>query len=200
MTEVDTELVGQKNRIVELSSALFFRYGYSKVTIDEIAAELHISKTTIYRFFASKEELLEDVIRNYYSQLQLLIKEITGAAKGNPLEQLKSVLRIVGEKLLPMEPRVVQDIRSSVPKIWQSIKELQDRFVLSAVETLLRKGVKAKLIRSDIDTSLMADLMVMMIKHAFQAESVKELSHSMQEISQAMIGILFQGIANPEGA
>ena len=33
------------------------KFGYRKVTMDEIAADLHISKNTIYKFFVGKEEI-----------------------------------------------------------------------------------------------------------------------------------------------
>ena len=54
----------QLDRILDFARERFFRYGYSSVTIDEIAAELRMSKATFYRFFKSKEELLESAVRS----------------------------------------------------------------------------------------------------------------------------------------
>ena len=47
-----------REKIIELISEKFFREGFSRTTMDEIATDLHMSKKTIYKFFSSKEELL----------------------------------------------------------------------------------------------------------------------------------------------
>ena len=47
-----------RQRIIDYAIGQFWRYGYSGITIDEIAGELRISKATFYNFFKSKEDLV----------------------------------------------------------------------------------------------------------------------------------------------
>ena len=51
-----------RNRIKEKATELFRRYGIRSITMDEIAAQLSVSKKTIYQFYADKDELVEEVI------------------------------------------------------------------------------------------------------------------------------------------
>ena len=51
-----------KDRILTRAEEMFLRFGYSKVTMDEIAANLGMSKKTLYKFFPSKEELVREII------------------------------------------------------------------------------------------------------------------------------------------
>ena len=54
---------GLKKRILDRAAHFFFELGYSRVTTAEIAAELGISKKTLYKLFPSKMLLLRSVIR-----------------------------------------------------------------------------------------------------------------------------------------
>jgi AcrR family transcriptional regulator len=47
--------------VIDRARVCFARYGYRKTTIDEIAADVHISKRTIYELLGTKEELMREV-------------------------------------------------------------------------------------------------------------------------------------------
>lgn len=48
-----------KDEIALKFTALAFRYGYRRTTVVDVARALHISKKTVYDFFASKDALLD---------------------------------------------------------------------------------------------------------------------------------------------
>lgn len=52
-------------RLMEKSEELFVKYGYSAVTIDQIANEAGISKMTIYKYFRSKEDLFIEAFKKH---------------------------------------------------------------------------------------------------------------------------------------
>src|ERR1700759_5292531 len=51
-----------KERILTKAADLFMRYGIRTITMDEIAAQLGISKKTIYQFFTDKDDMVSAVI------------------------------------------------------------------------------------------------------------------------------------------
>jgi AcrR family transcriptional regulator len=51
-----------RKRILESAYRLFRRRGYSRVTMDDIAAEAALTKRTLYHHFISKDQLLADVL------------------------------------------------------------------------------------------------------------------------------------------
>ena len=51
-----------KERILAKAADLFLRYGIRSITMDEIAAQLGISKKTIYQFFTDKDDMVSAVI------------------------------------------------------------------------------------------------------------------------------------------
>ncbi len=47
-----------RDRLLETAGALFYRHGFQAVGIDRILAESGVAKMTLYRHFASKDELI----------------------------------------------------------------------------------------------------------------------------------------------
>lgn len=60
MNEIPKEETIRK-RILETAKEFFLEFGYKKVTMDEIADSLGMSKKTLYQYFPSKYELLSAV-------------------------------------------------------------------------------------------------------------------------------------------
>ena len=56
-------------RIVETADALFRRLGYAKTTVADIAAELGMSPANVYRFFSSKNAIVEAICQRCLGEL-----------------------------------------------------------------------------------------------------------------------------------
>src|SRR6201985_1887640 len=56
-------------RIMETAEALFRRLGFAKTAVADIAAELKMSPANVYRFFASKNAIVEAICRRCLSEL-----------------------------------------------------------------------------------------------------------------------------------
>ena len=65
-----------QNLIVETAHTLFIERGIKDVKMDDIAAELSISKRTIYELFNDKEQLLHEVLKFQHEQMRERGKEI----------------------------------------------------------------------------------------------------------------------------
>lgn len=66
----------KKEQIIEAARNLFHKYGFKKVSMDEIAKEAGVTKKTIYMYFASKEELLKYFILEQIEKMKNIIEEI----------------------------------------------------------------------------------------------------------------------------
>lgn len=49
----------KKENVIESARLLFHKYGFKKVSMDEIAREANVTKKTIYSYFSSKERLIK---------------------------------------------------------------------------------------------------------------------------------------------
>jgi AcrR family transcriptional regulator len=82
-----------RDLILDAADRLLARYGYQKMTIDDLAREVGVGKGTIYLHFSSKEEValsrIDRVIDRLKHELQVL-----GHNDQDPLARLRSMLML----------------------------------------------------------------------------------------------------------
>ena len=84
-------------RILKAARELFYRYGLHTVSVDAIAEAADTNKTTLYRHFASKDDLVAECLREYGRMLETAWAEIERVHAGQPKEQLLAWLRFLAE-------------------------------------------------------------------------------------------------------
>ena len=51
--------MNKKEEVINAARDLFTKYGYKKVSMDEIAKEANVTKKTIYSYFSDKEAMFK---------------------------------------------------------------------------------------------------------------------------------------------
>lgn len=64
--------------IVESARNLFNKFGYKRVSMDEIAKESGVTKRTVYAYFSSKEDLLKYFINEEIQNMRKIVDKIEG--------------------------------------------------------------------------------------------------------------------------
>src|SRR5690242_18714370 len=79
-------------RIVAAARRHFFAHGFRNVTMDDLAAELGMSKKTLYASFPSKEALLEAVLKDKFKSVEGDLESLAAETAVDALENLKRLL------------------------------------------------------------------------------------------------------------
>ena len=66
----------KKEQVIEAARLLFYKYGFKKVSMDEIAREAGVTKKTIYSYFSSKDDLLKYFIQEEILNMKNIVEEI----------------------------------------------------------------------------------------------------------------------------
>jgi AcrR family transcriptional regulator len=80
-----------RDAILDAANELLGRYGYNKMTVDDLAAEVGIGKGTIYLHFPSKEEVVLSTIDRMVDRLLVKLAEIA-EGPGSVPSRLESML------------------------------------------------------------------------------------------------------------
>jgi AcrR family transcriptional regulator len=80
-------------RILKTARELFYRDGIHAVSVDAIAEAAGSNKTTLYRHFESKDELIAECLRELTCDFDLAWADIQREHAGEPKQQLLAVLR-----------------------------------------------------------------------------------------------------------
>ena len=65
----------KEEQIVEAARKLFGKYGYKRVSMEEIAKEANVTKRTVYSYFKSKEEILKYFLNEEVQNMKKILEE-----------------------------------------------------------------------------------------------------------------------------
>ncbi|WP_258358548.1 TetR/AcrR family transcriptional regulator [Moorella sulfitireducens] len=120
-----------KAKILATMKRLASDRGFHAVTTDELAAACGISKRTLYRYFNSKDEIVEQVLDNLLTEVGTRVQEIL-AGPLSPPAKLQAMARAVAEGVSFLEPQIFHDLQRHYPHLWEKI----DRFRAERMEKL----------------------------------------------------------------
>src|SRR5690625_7655455 len=81
----------KQTAILKASLKLFMKNGIKKVSIQMIAKEAGVSQVTIYNYFGSKDQLVDEVIAYYVNNLWVEYEEIIYSKQLSYKEKLEQV-------------------------------------------------------------------------------------------------------------
>lgn len=89
----ETEKQQQKALLLNHGEKLIFRYGISKVSVDDIVKEAGVAKGTFYNFFSSKDDFLYELIFQIheagFAEIHQILEEISKAPSSEKRTQIK---------------------------------------------------------------------------------------------------------------
>ncbi|MFV0416512.1 MAG: TetR/AcrR family transcriptional regulator [Chthoniobacterales bacterium] len=134
-----------RQRILSKADELFRQYGFGKTTIADIAGELNMSTANIYKFFSSRNALVECSAEQ---NVNFMKKEITKIVegRGGAMSRLKRcILRIYHfhEELFRNERQIFKLVVEAIEGGWPCIQKFDD-FLLETFTRLVREGVSSK--------------------------------------------------------
>jgi AcrR family transcriptional regulator len=94
-----------RERIVATASELFYRHGIRAVGVEAIAEAAGTNKMTLYRHFASKDELVAEYLRRLAAAAAVFWDSLEKADPGNPRAQLRAWLKSVEEHVTDPDQR-----------------------------------------------------------------------------------------------
>ena len=92
-SRVRAQLADKRGRILSAARHLVSEGGFGDASIDSIAAHAGVATGTVYRYFASKNELLAEVVRDA-SQYELEIIKVVRASRASAREKLSKSIEV----------------------------------------------------------------------------------------------------------
>jgi AcrR family transcriptional regulator len=143
-TQVRTSPDDTRARIMETAEALFRRLGFAKTAVADIAAELKMSPANVYRFFASKNAIVEAICRRCLSEVEgkaWAVARSKGPA-GQRMERLILEILAYHKENLLIEHRVNEMVLFAMEHMWDTIRAHKE-IMRNVTELILRDGIES---------------------------------------------------------
>jgi AcrR family transcriptional regulator len=105
LTSDKNERIPPRARILATASALFSRHGIRAIGVDAIAEAAGTNKMTLYRHFASKDELVAEYLRRLAAEADTLWDRLAAEHPDDPRAQLRGWLAAMGKSVTDVTER-----------------------------------------------------------------------------------------------
>ena len=136
--ERTTGFTGRQDELFQQILELYVASGFSRYTLEKIAAQLRCSKSTIYALAPSREQLATSVAVYFFQRAARRIDEKV-SAETSSTKRLETYLRGVAEELASLSQQFMDDMAAFEPT--RRIYELNTSIAASRVRELLAEGV-----------------------------------------------------------
>lgn len=183
-----------RKKIVVSAGQIFSRYGFKKTTMDEIARELKMGKSSIYYYFKSKEEIFEAVV---LYEANILRNELTTAIKSveSPVDKMKKYVyvRMKSFEKLANYYNAIFDKNLDHFDFIEKIRAKYDLEELAILRLILFHGARKKVFNvSDSEYTALAVQITMKGLEVPLFWKKRELN--IEERLEAILEVLFNGI------
>ncbi len=187
----------EKQRIMMQAHILFYREGLYKTSMDEVAAELKISKKTIYKYFESKYDLIKETT---FAMLKNSIKDVDAilSKKISVASKLSMLLENYSNEVCQVSEKWIKDMRTHYPEIWKEIENFRNEKIYDISKKLIMQGRKEKIV-SDFPPEIIVEAYAATIRAIVNPAFLLNCKCTMQEAIHHVFNILLHGILTDKG-
>ncbi len=189
----------QRARILETAFQMFSGIGYTSVTMEQIARRCGIGKATLYKHFASKEELLLGCV-DYYTdrvraEMEWVIADETKSPQQKVVDFIVPVVRFVSH----VNSSVLDDIQRLVPEAYERIDTNRRSIILSNIGRIMREGKESGIFREDVNEVLVAHVLIGTVSHLSNPQLMEEIGLPPGQLIQMVFSIVWNGCLSEKG-
>jgi AcrR family transcriptional regulator len=192
------EKTESKDRILEKAADLFMRYGIRSITMDEIAAQLGISKKTIYQFFTDKDEMVEAVVDEEMKENENACREFKVNAE-DAVQEIFLAMEDMQEMLKTMNPQLMYDLDKHHPGAYRRLKQYKYHFLYTMIRENLERGIKEEIYRSGLNLDITTRHRIETAFMIFNQDAFPQNKFPMNQTCQELALLYLHSIINSRG-
>jgi AcrR family transcriptional regulator len=186
-------------RILAAARPRFFTYGYSGLTMDELAAELGLSKKTLYVHFPSKDALVEAILEAFVGEVRASADALFADPTLSFTVKLHRFIEAMVQRFARMNPHVFRDLQRSAPHIYRHIEELRHHNIPHVFGQMLREGQAAGMVRADVDPEFAIEFWRPAIQSLMHPDTLERLQLRTDQMFSQAVNLFFGGLLTPAG-
>lgn len=179
-------------KILIAAKELFWKYGFKRVTIEEVCREANVSKMTFYKHFKNKMELIKYLLNQIYDKAMKEYREIMDSNLSFPDKVKKSIdLKMIQTQNISNE--FMDDyVRHADPEMLEFLNQIKTKNLKMIVDDYTEAQKNGE-IRNDIKP----EFILYFLNHMFemiQDENLEKMYSNPQDLIMEMTNFFFYGV------
>jgi AcrR family transcriptional regulator len=204
METMETDIVSSVSEqrraevIVDAASRLFFAPGLGRVSMDELARELGMSKKTIYRHFPDKHGLMTAVLDRKFGAIERRLVAAEEGTAGAPFDRRvhEFLLAACGE-LARIGAAQLATGRGD-PVLRQHVQRRIDAVVYQRLDALFRDGHRRGLLA--VPPALLGEIIRGAVERLLNSELARDLDVTAADLLRAAVDTVLHGALRPDNS
>ncbi len=188
-----------KERILTAAREYFFTNGFSKVTMEEFAHSMGMSKKTIYKFFPSKDDIVKAITREQLVTINNRCESFRNNSSMEFIDRIKSTISYLTTEMQKMKPQFYIDVQRNMPELWKEVDNFRHEKVTNDFGLMVQQGVDLGIFRSDVNVQVFVLMYSSAMQSIVNPEALSHLPLNLSQAYQAAITVFFEGMMTDDG-
>jgi AcrR family transcriptional regulator len=167
--------------------------------MDDLAAELGMSKKTLYAHFPGKTALLEAMLADKFRDLETEVARIAAESSADFASGLERLLACVGRHAAEVQPPFLRDIQREAPELFQIVERRRAEVIERHFSQLLGAGRRQGRIRKDIPVHLIIAILLGATQAIMNPPRLAELGLTPASGFAAILTVILEGVLTTAG-
>jgi AcrR family transcriptional regulator len=181
-----------KIKILKATITVFNKKGL-KLTMDDIAEQMGISKKTIYKHYKSKEEIFDQIVDYVFDDIKRKEQEILNEEGLSLEERVRKLLAAFPERFTEVDFSKLGDLKEKYPKTYRKLTKRLESGWEPTME-LLEQGRAQGIYIKDANFTIFKVMMDASVARFFETDTLKKSKISYIEALNQVVDILLTGI------
>jgi AcrR family transcriptional regulator len=186
-------------RIVRQAREHLFSHGYRQCTMDDLAAELGMSKKTLYAHFSSKDDIVRAVLEQLGAEVRAEADALFANRSLTFAEKLRGFAEGMFERLSKLNPRTPRELQRYAPHLHQLLVEIRQRNIPYVFGRFIEEGKLAGKVRDNVDAAFAVEFFLAAMQNLLQSGAAERLKLAPRDLVPRAIDLLFDGLLTPAG-
>ncbi len=187
----------EKEKIINYTTVQFFKTGFKKLTMDQLAYGMKISKKTIYKYFPSKISLINEVIFSFQDKVKTSLDEIVKSSE-TTIVKLKKVAKFFVDFFQSIDENLLTDFLRHNPELWLTVDNFRKNVIESVWRELIIQGQdEGKIIKGNI--TIIVRSILSALRGVIDPKFLTENKISTNEAFEIVFLIIIGGILTEKG-
>jgi AcrR family transcriptional regulator len=197
----------QRRRILDAARVSFDQKGIDRVTMAEIITAAGLMGSTVYQYFANKDEIVWALVREVLERFRTVLQDQVDPVQGTALIRITALLEVIGAQLSTAisDVRFMAEFDALYARNWsaEQLIELEEELFpmgMKQLRPLVQEGIGDGSLRADlnVDTALHAVITTIIASQrrlaALGDRIEKEFGRPIEALMDESIRIILQGL------
>jgi AcrR family transcriptional regulator len=187
----------EKRKLLKNITEIFFSEGFYKTTMDDLASELRVSKKTIYKYFPTKEYLINMVIHGLVFTVRSEFKKIL-SKDTTSVEKVVEISNVFISMASRVNVNKILEIKKLGPQFWSTIEKLRAKEITTNFGKLIVQGQKEGYI-IPVPAEVILAVFISSIQTIITPDFILKHEFTFKQVGQMLLEIMFNGVLTKEG-